>query len=118
MGKITIRDINVYAHHGCFIEETKIGSEYKVDISIVGNFSTAEKSDNLKDTIDYVSVSDVVSREMEESSKLIEHVAERIVTQILFRWPVVDKVQVVIKKLAPPMNVYAGSVEYSLDRRR
>ena len=116
MGKITIRDIAVYAYHGCFVEERKIGSEYKLDVSIVGDFADAEKSDKLNDTVDYVLVSDIVVEEMKVPSKLIEHVAERIITRIASSWPVVSRVTLTIKKINPPMNVYAGSVEYVLER--
>ncbi len=116
MGKIKIKDINIYAYHGCFVEERAIGSEYKVDVSIVGDFTAAEKGDKLKDTIDYVAVSDIVVQEMQIPSKLIEHVADRIVTRIISSWPVAKCVKLVVKKATPPMNVYAESVEYVLER--
>ena len=34
MGIIKIENIRVFAHHGCLREETKIGSDYRVDLEI------------------------------------------------------------------------------------
>ena len=43
MGKIQLNNLNVYSHHGCFDEETKIGSKYQVDVCVEGDFALAEK---------------------------------------------------------------------------
>ncbi len=118
MGEIKIRELSVYAYHGCFSEERKIGSEYKLDISVKGDFSVAEKTDDLADTVDYVRISDIAKEEMATPSKLIEHVAERILSKIFHQFPKLKTVVVIIKKLNPPMNVYADAVEYKLERTR
>ena len=118
MGEIRLRGLTIYAHHGCFIEETKIGLEYKLDVWVKGDFSLAEKTDKLSNTVDYVIVSDIVNQEMSRPSKLIEHVADRIISKILLAFPEVKLAGLVIKKPNPPMNVYADSVEYRLERTR
>ena len=118
MGKIIVDDLEVYAYHGCFLEERKIGSEYKLKIWVEGDFSNAEKSDNLEDTIDYVRISDIVNNEMAVSSKLIEYVADRILSKIFNEWPNVLKAGLLIKKINPPMNVFANSVQYQLEKNR
>ena len=118
MGTITLRDITVYAYHGCFIEERQIGAEYSLDVWVRGDFSSAEKTDKLSDTVDYVKLSDIVQQEMSTPSKLIEHVSDRIISKIFIVFPDVDFVGVVIKKPSPPMNVYANSVEYKIERAR
>ena len=118
MGRITVRDLAMYSYHGCYAEEQKIGSEYKLDIWVEGDFSSAEKTDELTHAIDYVEISDIASEEMAVSSKLIEHVADRILSRILTKWQTIRSAGVVIKKISPPMNTFAQSVEYSLERRR
>ena len=118
MGEIRLRDVTVYAYHGCFEEETSIGAEYKLDIWVRGDFSSAEKTDKLSETVDYVSLSDIVREEMSRPSRLIEHVAERIVSKILSEHPKVKLVGLLVKKFNPPMNVYAESVEYRIERER
>ena len=118
MGKIIIDEIVIYAYHGCYDEEQVIGSEYKLNVWVEGDFSNAEKSDNLSDTIDYVRISDIVLEEMATSSKLIEHVADRILNHILLEWTSINKAGVLIKKINPPMNVCASSVQYQLEKTR
>ena len=116
MGKITLRNLNCYSYHGCFSEEAKIGSEYKLDIWVEGDFTKAEKADSLGETIDYVQLADIVSCEMSIPSKLIEHVANRILSKILLKWPKIEKAGLTIKKTSPPMNQYVESVDYNIER--
>tara|TARA_B100000700_G_scaffold330607_1_gene457720 strand:+ start:3423 stop:3779 length:357 start_codon:yes stop_codon:yes gene_type:complete len=118
MGKIVIDDLSIYAYHGCFPEERKIGSEYSLNIWVEGDFSNAEKTDNLSDAVDYVRISDIAAKEMLKPSKLIEHVANRILLQILDEWESVSVAGVIIKKINPPMNVPTNSVQYQLAKSR
>ena len=118
MGKILVKDIIIYAYHGCYKEERQIGSDYKVDVWVDGNFSNAEKSDDLHDTVDYVRISDIVSEEMLIPSKLIEHVAERILSKIMSEFSEVQATGIMVKKMNPPMNTYAESVQYHLQKNR
>ena len=118
MGRITVRDLKLYSYHGCFEEEQKIGSEYKLDIWVEGDFSLAEQTDKLSHAVDYVSISDIASEEMAVSSKLIEHVANRILSRVFLRWKNIDSGGVIIKKTSPPMNTFAKSVEYKIEKNR
>ena len=116
MGKITVNNLQVYSYHGCFTEENKIGSEYNLDIWVEGDFSQAERTDSIADTVDYVAIVDIARNEMIISAKLIEHVASRILSKILLRWPKIRKSGVTIKKLSPPMNEYVESVDYTIEK--
>mgnify|MGYP006177543359 FL=1 len=117
MGKITIRDLKIYAYHGCFSEEKKIGSKYKLDVWVEGDFSEAEKSDQLSNTVDYVAISDIANEEMAISSNLIENVANRILDRVLLSFNKITCAGVTIKKKSPPMNQDVYAVEYELEKR-
>ena len=54
MGIIKVENIRVFAHHGCLNEETKIGSDYRVDLEVKANLNKSAKTDDLNDTVDYV----------------------------------------------------------------
>jgi len=108
MGVITVSGIRVYAFHGCLEEETKIGSDYIVDVEIVADLSKSSISDDLKDTIDYVLVNKIVFEEMQIPSKLLEHVAKRIVNRLLETPFNIQGIDVAVSKLNPPIN---GNVE-------
>ena len=118
MGKITVKDLKIYAFHGCFLEEKKIGSHYKLDIWVDGDFSEAEQSDKLDKTVDYVAISDIAYQEMSISANLIEHVANRILDSVMSSFDNVVAAGIVIKKISPPMNQDVLAVEYNLEKRR
>jgi len=108
MGKIKVENIRLYAYHGCLIEESKIGSHYRVDIEVNADLRKSSKSDALKDTVDYVFLNDVIKEEMSVPSKLLETVAKRILNRVFEEHSMVKKVSVSISKLNPPIG---GDVE-------
>lgn len=108
MGKVKVRNIRVYAHHGCLGEETIIGSEYRVDVVVSANLESASVSDQLGETVDYVHINHIVRKEMAIPSKLLEHVGQRIINSILDEIAIVNKVKVGVTKINPPIG---GDVE-------
>ena len=119
MGVIKIKNIRVYAYHGCLVEEGKIGSDYRVDLTVKANLSKSAKTDNLSDTVDYVHLNKIVKEEMAVRSKLLEQVAERILSRILREISLVDKVAVEVSKLNPPIggNVAMVTIEMAKSRK-
>lgn len=114
MGTINVNGIRVCAYHGCLPEEGKIGGEYVVDVRITGNFAQAELTDELADTVDYCVVFETVKREMAIRSKLIEHVAKRIVDGLRKDYPATDKFEVKVTKINPPMNGDVREVSFEI----
>ena len=110
MGKVYVENIRVYAHHGCLPEETLIGSDYRIDVLVVGDLTVSAVSDNLEDTIDYVGVCNCVKEEMAIPSKLLERVAERIIKRVLDLSAVVSEVTVKVSKINPPIGGHVESV--------
>lgn len=108
MGKIILSDIRLYAYHGCMDEEAKIGSYYSVDLTVESDLSKAAQSDALRDTLDYTALDEIVRLQMGVRSKLLEHVAQRILDAIGRELEAVKRAEVQVSKLAPPL---AGSVK-------
>ena len=46
------------------LEEGQIGSDYLVNLKVKANLNRAEKSDELRDTVDYVLLQKIVKEEM------------------------------------------------------
>ena len=69
MGTIRLKNIKIYAFHGCLTEETKIGSNYLVNLQVKTSLSKAASSDNLLDTVDYVRLQEIVKNETHTESK-------------------------------------------------
>ena len=115
---IHLNSIRFYAYHGCLPEETKIGGNYSVDVTIETAFSEAAKTDNLNLTVDYCDVFEIVKKEMAIPSKLIEHVGRRIALSLLNSIPRIDAVKVCVTKIAPPMNGDVESVSITIEEKR
>lgn len=115
MGKVKVENIRVYAYHGCLQEETQIGSDYRVDVSVNADLSKASVSDALSDTVDYVHINQIVKEEMNIPSKLLEHVVQRILTRIFRELKTVTNASVSVSKINPPIG---GDVEMVTVRLR
>ncbi len=118
MGIIRVEDIRCYAYHGCMDEEALIGTDYSVNVEVNTNLSVSAQSDNLLDTVDYVAISKIVQEEMAIRSKLIEHVAKRILDRLMIELPTVERSKVVVVKHKAPIqgDVQRVSVEMKASR--
>ena len=104
MGNILLEGMEFFAYHGCFKEEQLIGTKFIVDLTIETDTGVAEKSDNLHDTLNYVSIYEVVKTEMEQKSHLLEHVARRIMTSLTENFQGITSMDLKISKLNPPVG--------------
>lgn len=118
MGIIKLTNVQVYAYHGCLIEEGKIGSDYRVDLKVKANLQPSAATDHLKDTVDYVHLNKIIKEEMSIRSKLLEHVAKRILDRIFAEIPITEEATVEVSKINPPIggNVEMVTVEMSKKR--
>jgi dihydroneopterin aldolase len=118
VGKIKLKNVRIYAYHGCLIEEGQIGSEYSVDLIVNADLLKSAKTDNLSDTVDYVFLNKIIEKEMAIRSKLLETVANRIIERILSESKLVNKVKVVISKINPPIEGDVEMVSIIMERNR
>ncbi|MBC8756917.1 dihydroneopterin aldolase [Kordia sp. YSTF-M3] len=118
MGIIRVTNIKTYAYHGCLVEESKVGSEYRVDVSVGADLQPSAVSDDLLETVDYVHINKIVKQEMAIRSKLLEHVAKRILDRIFDEITIANEATVAVSKINPPIggNVQMVTIEMSLQR--
>src|SRR5690606_15224188 len=91
MDKIKVKGIRLFGYHGCLDEEGKIGTEYRVDVTVWGNLKKAAVEDDLSQTLDYVTINRIVREEVAIRAKLIENVADRVLERIMKEMPAVRK---------------------------
>ncbi len=106
---IEVKGIQCYAFHGCMPEEKKTGGKYLVDVIIHYDYEKAADTDDLKYTIDYCEIYNIVQQQMSIPTKLIETVAKKICLECKSKFPDTEKIYVKVLKLSPPIN---GLVEY------
>lgn len=118
MGIIKLKNIRTFSYHGCLVEESKIGSNYRVDLEIQADLSTSAMTDKLSDTVDYVHLNKIVVEEMAIRSELLEHVAKRIVDRTLKELEMVKEITVEVSKLNPPIGGDVEEVTIILQEKR
>lgn len=118
MSWISIEGMEFHSYHGCFKEERVIGTRFIVNLWFELDTTVAEKSDNLRDTIDYQAVYQLVKSEMEESSHLLEHVGRRILDTFHSKYPQVIRSKVNVSKLNPPLGGKIQSVNVTIENVR
>jgi dihydroneopterin aldolase len=118
MGTIKLQNIRTFSFHGCLEEEGRIGSDYRVDLDIKTDLRKSSISDELKDTVDYVLLNQIVIEEMAIRSKLLEHVGHRIVTRIFKEIPSVSRIVVAVSKLNPPIGGDVEAVTIEMEEYR
>ena len=101
---ISLKDIKVYAYHGCLNEEAQIGSWYRVDLTIWADLYSSIESDELSDTIDYVRLNQIVVQQMAIRAKLLENVAGRILQVIKAEFQQIKQVEIEVAKINPPLG--------------
>ena len=118
MSVIEINNMEFYAFHGCFPEERGIGTRFSVDLSMLVDTTIAQSSDNIDDTVNYLTAYQLVKAQMEIPSHLLEHVADRIANALLEGFDRIEHVSVKVSKLNPPLGGKMDSVSVTVDKNR
>ncbi|KGL59286.1 MULTISPECIES: dihydroneopterin aldolase [unclassified Polaribacter] len=118
MGIIQVNNIKLYAFHGCLEEESKIGSDYRVDFEVKVDLKKSAKTDELSDTVDYVHLNHIVKEEMAIRSKLLEEVAQRILDRSFKELRMIRRAKISVAKLNPPIGGNVEEVVIILTKKR
>lgn len=108
MAQLILEDMEFYSYHGHLAEEQIIGNRFMVEVTIDTDISKAADTDNLEDTIDYCMIYNLVKREMDIPSRLLEHLAGRITDSIYTVSETIIKVTVKVSKMNPAIG---GSIK-------
>ena len=84
MDEISLEGLVFFGRHGVNPEETELGQRFGIDILLLLDISHATVTDQLHDTVSYSAIYKIVRAEVEgEPSKLLEHLAGRLLRAIL-----------------------------------
>ncbi len=110
--QIQLQEMNFYAYHGVLAQERKVGNHFVVDLKITVPVEAALTRDRLADTVNYATIYEVVKKEMEQPSNLLEHVAGRMLSALKETFPQLSAVELKLAKLNPPFggDVHSASV--------
>lgn len=115
--KIIIRDLEIYGHHGVYREENVLGQKFLVSAVLLTDVRKAGKTDDINYSISYADVSHFVKDFMKKHTfKLIEAVAEHLAEEILLRFPLVEEVEIEVKKPWAPILLPLDTVSVKINR--
>jgi len=101
---ITLNDVRFHAFHGVLPQETAVGADFVENLRLGYDISRAMQTDDVGDTLNYAEVYELVKHQMDVPSKLLEHVAGRIVDAVRKAYPAITSIDLELTKLNPPMG--------------
>jgi 7,8-dihydroneopterin aldolase/epimerase/oxygenase len=110
MGIVSLEGIEFHAYHGAYPEESILGNRFTLDLKLETDFREAMVRDELKATVDYTKLYELIKTRMEVKVKLLEHLGHLIIQDILKAYPQVVSISLTLKKHHPALG---GLVKYS-----
>ncbi len=101
---IELKDIHLYAHHGVMQQEREVGAWFVIDIALTMNEYGCTNDDSIANTVSYADIYEIIKREMEKPSNLLEHVCKRISECIYSDFQQVAAINITLCKETPPMG--------------
>ncbi|WP_449255235.1 dihydroneopterin aldolase [Bosea sp. (in: a-proteobacteria)] len=118
-GQILIEQLDIYAYHGFFSEEERLGQRFVIDLVLDVDLRAAAASDRLADTVDYGRAVAIVSEVFTARRyQLLESAARAVALALFEAFPPITAVAVTLRKPAPPIPATLGSVGVKLSFRR
>ena len=107
---IRMEGMKFYAFHGVLPQENLVGAYFYIDLRLKTDFTHAAQTDELKETVSYADIHAVVQEEMKTTSKLLEHVCQRIASRIFHDFNTIESIEISLFKENPPMGACAQRV--------
>lgn len=108
---IHLHKLLFHSFHGVYEEEQLLGNEFEVNADI--ELDTNEQLTKLRQTVNYVTVYEVIKKRMQQSTPLLETVAQELAQLIHKIDDRIKSVSITIKKLSPPIENFQGEVGVS-----
>ncbi len=117
MDEIHIRGLDVFAHHGVFPEENRLGQHFIVNAVLYADTRRAGLTDALEETTNYGEVCQEITRYLQDSTwKLLEAAAEHTAQHILCTFPLLSAVDLELEKPQAPIGLPFDTVSVKIHR--
>lgn len=118
MDKISIQNLELYARHGVYPEENKLGQKFLICAQLFVDASRAARQDDLAQAVNYGEVCYFIKEWMETHTvRLIETVADVLAREILLKFPLVQRIILEVKKPNAPILLPFDSVSVTVERQ-
>jgi 7,8-dihydroneopterin aldolase/epimerase/oxygenase len=106
MTGVHLKNVKFHAHHGVYAGEEKTGGPFEVTLSVWYHSPLAVTG--LHQTVNYVELFDIINQRMQQPTALLETIATDVCDAVKNKFPFVDKIEISIDKLAPPIENFEG----------
>ena len=119
MDKICIRRLEVYAHHGVYEEEKRLGQKFYISAELELDTRRAGVSDDLQASVNYGEVCRGLAEWTQKNRRqLIEAAAEDMARYLLIQYPMVRRVTLELEKPGAPVPYAFDTVLVHIERSR
>lgn len=102
-----IDNLEVFANHGLFEEENKLGQKFIFDIECELNYKKAMFSDEMTDSISYADIAEVVVKTATTNTfNLLERLAGEILKNIFTEFSQIENINLKINKPGAPIKYH------------
>lgn len=102
-----IYNLEVFANHGLFEEENKLGQKFIFDIECELNYKKAMFSDEMTDSISYADIAEVVVKTATTNTfNLLERLAGEILKNIFIEFSQIENINLKINKPGAPIKYH------------
>ena len=108
MFTIHLKNLVFFAYHGVHEEETVLGTDFEVSVSVT--FNAPEKITGLHETINYATVYEIVKKHFSQPEKLLETLAQNITQDIHKVDDRITSINITIDKKNAPISNFTGVV--------
>ena len=115
---ITLNGLRFYSYHGAEPQEAVVGAWYTVDLIMKVQVTKAIENDTLAHTVNYAKVTEIVKKEMAVRSKLLEHVAGRILSSLFENFGAIQSATVTVSKENPPVPATCRKASFTLTAQK
>lgn len=117
LDEIRIRGLRVFAHHGVFEEENRLGQMFVVNATLYTSTRQGGLADALEQTISYADVCLFLTEYLQKNTwKLLEAAVEHACRALLLKFPLIHEVELELEKPSAPIPLPFDSVSVRVRR--
>ncbi len=114
---IHLENLKYFLFLGATSEEQSIGQNITINLSLCISYTNT--NDELKNTVDYGAVFNVLSRKIEKlkNVQLLEFLAEQLILEIETQFSNIYKIRIMIQKGYVPLQNYSGTSRIEVEKQ-
>lgn len=117
MDYIGIKNLEVFSRYNAFEDENRIAKKYIIDAKLYFDTKEAGTYDDINKTVSYRKICEFMDAFMRgHAFKLMETAVERLTTDILIEFPMIESIWLELRKPWPPLGLPIEEVSICVER--